>query len=51
MELSDDSLSIASHFAVAYRVAYFDATRKPNEPSWGHARIFRTVPSANTLVR
>ena len=35
----------------AYRVAYPGATRKPHEFSWGHAQIFRTVPSANTLVR
>ena len=24
---------------------------EPSEVSWGHAQIFRTVPSANTLVR
>jgi len=24
---------------------------KPHESSWSHAQIFRTVPSANTLVR
>ena len=35
----------------AYRVPYPDALREPNEISWGHAQIFRTVPSANTLVR
>jgi hypothetical protein len=27
------------------------AARGSQEPSWGHAQIFRTVPSANTLVR
>ena len=42
---------IASHFAFAYRVAYPGATRRPCQSSWGHASIFRTVPSANTLVR
>ena len=51
IRLSDDSPGITSHFADAYRVAYPDATREPNEPSWGHAQIFRTVPSANTLIR
>ena len=35
----------------AYRVTYPGATRKPYEFSWGHASIFRTVPSANTLMR
>ena len=35
----------------AYRVAYPGAIREPHEASWGHAQIFRTVPSANTLVR
>jgi len=35
----------------AYRVTYCGATRKPHESSWSHAQIFRTVPSANTLVR
>ena len=49
--LSDDSPGFTSHFALAYRVAYPDATREPNEPSWGHVQIFRTVPSANTLIR
>ena len=34
-----------------YRVTFPGATRGPHEPSWGHALIFRTVPSANTLVR
>ena len=48
---SDDSPSVASHFAFAYRVAYPGATREPCESSWGHAQIFRTVPPANTLVR
>jgi hypothetical protein len=51
IRLSDDSPGVTSHFAVAYRVAYLDATREPNEPTWGHVQIFRTVPSANTLVR
>jgi len=49
--LSDHSPGFASHFALAYRVAYPGATREPCEFSWGHAQIFRTVPSANTLVR
>jgi hypothetical protein len=35
----------------AYRVAYSAATRKSYESSWGHASIFHTVPSANTLVQ
>ena len=35
----------------AYRGAYPGAIREPHEVSWGHAQIFRTVPSANTLVR
>ena len=35
----------------AYRVAYSSATRKPCEFSWGHIQIFRTVPTAHTLVR
>ena len=34
-----------------YRVAYPDASRERRESSWGHAQIFRTVPSAHTLVR
>ncbi len=34
-----------------YRVAYPGAIREHDEPSWGHVQIFRTVPSANTLVR
>ena len=38
-------------FRFAYRVAYSGATREPCEFSWGHSLIFRTVPSANTLVR
>jgi hypothetical protein len=49
--LSDHSPGFASHFALAYRVTYPSATREPCEFSWGHAQIFRTVPSANTLVR
>ena len=32
-------------------VASLGATRGPWKFSWGHALIFRTVPSANTLVR
>jgi len=35
----------------AYRVAYYGATRRPSEFSWGHVLIFLTVPSAHTLVR
>src|SRR3954447_17061138 len=35
----------------AYRVADPGATRGPDESSWGHVSIFRTVPSANTLIR
>ena len=35
----------------AYRVTYSGATQKPCEFSWGHVQIFRTVPSAHTLVR
>jgi hypothetical protein len=48
---SDDSWNTASHFACAYRVTSLGALRGSWEPSWGHAQIFRTVPSANTLVR
>jgi hypothetical protein len=48
---SDDSQGTASHFACPYRVASLGATRGSWELSWGHAQIFRTVPSANTLVR
>ena len=48
---SDDSQGTASHFACAYRVTSLGATRGSWEPSWGHAQIFRTVLSANTLVR
>ena len=48
---SDDSQDTASHFACAYRVTSLGVTRGSWEPSWGHAQIFRTVPSANTLVR
>ena len=43
--------SVARHFAHAYRSAYSGATRRLCQSSWGHARFFRTVPSANTLVR
>jgi hypothetical protein len=35
----------------AYRVTYPGAIQEPRESSWGHTLIFRTVPSANTLVR
>src|SRR4051794_10101683 len=35
----------------AYRVADPGAVREPDESSWGHVSIFRTVPSANTLIR
>ena len=49
--LSDHSQGITSHFVFSYRVVYPDATRKPCEFSWGHVQIFRTVPSAHTLVR
>jgi hypothetical protein len=48
---SDDSPGAASHFAHAYRVASPGATREPCESSWGHVLVFRTVPSANTLIR
>ena len=52
IRLSDCSPCILSHFAsAAYRVRYPGATRKHDEPSWGHVQIFRTVPFANTLVR
>ena len=36
---------------LAYRVAYPSITQEPDEFSWGHALIFRTVPPAHTLVR
>ena len=42
---------MARHFALAYRSAYSGATRRPCQSSRGHASLFRTVPSANTLVR
>ena len=48
---SDYFQSTASRFACAYGVASLGATRGPWKFSWGHALIFRTVPSANTLVR
>jgi hypothetical protein len=48
---SDGSQNTASHFACAYRVTSLGVIRGSQEPSWGHAQIFRTVPSANTLVR
>ena len=48
---SDSSTSIPSHFALAYRVSCRGATRGPAEVSQGHALVFHTVPSANTLVR
>ena len=48
---SDDSPCITDHFALAYRAAYFGATRRHDESSRGHASIFRTVPPANTSVR
>src|SRR6185369_6578170 len=48
---SDFSSSAAAHFALAYRAAPPGATREPDEISWGHVLVFRTVPSANTLVR
>jgi len=49
--LSDYSHGIASPFAYTYRVTYLGATQEPCESSWGHALFFRTVLSANTLVR
>jgi hypothetical protein len=51
IRLSDYSHGIVSHFAFTYRVPYPGAAREPCEFSWGHALIFHTVPSANTLVR
>ena len=48
---SDSSTGVPSHFALAYRVGCRGATRGPAEVSQGHALVFRTVPSANTLVR
>ena len=36
---------------LAYRVAYSDATQKPNEFSRGYALFFRTVLPAHTLVQ
>ena len=36
---------------LAYRVAYPDATQKPDEFSRGHTLFFRTVLPAHTLVR
>ena len=49
---SDYSRSFASHFTsrlIGSLIAM--PLRKPHESSWSHAQIFRTVPSANTLVR
>ena len=34
-----------------YRSAYLGASRGPCEVSWGHVWLFRTVPSAHTLMR
>jgi len=48
---SDYFTGTAPHFARAYKVASLGATRGPVKSSWGHAVIFRTVPTANTLVR
>ena len=48
---SDSSTSVPSHFAHAYRVGCRGATRGLAEVSQGHALVFRTVPSAYTLVR
>ena len=48
---SDHFQSTTSRFTCAYGVASLGATRGPWKFSWGHALIFRTVPSANTLVR
>ena len=48
---SDSSTSVPSHFALAYRVGCRGGGRGPAEVSQGHALVFRTVPSANTLVR
>ena len=42
--------STASRFACAYGVASLGAIRGPWKFSWSYALIFRTVPSANTLV-
>lgn len=36
---------------IAYRVAYSDATQKPDEFSRGYALFFRIVPPAHTLVQ
>ena len=36
---------------LAYRLASRGATRGLRQFSWGHTLFFRTVPSANTLVR
>jgi hypothetical protein len=48
---SDYWQRIARHFALAYRSAYSGATRRRCQSSSGHAMFFRTVLSANTLVR
>src|ERR1700687_4085070 len=48
---SDHFQGAAPPFACAYRVASLAATRGPGKFSWGLAVVFRTVPSANTLVR
>ena len=52
MRLSDDSPSFTSHFALRLIGSLIPAPPgNQHEPSWGHVQIFRTVPSANTLVR
>ena len=48
---SDYWHSIVRHFALAYRLTFPGATPGLRQSSRGHALFFRTVPSANTLVR
>ena len=52
IRLSDDSSGLTSHFALRLIGSLIPAPPgNQHEPSWGHVQIFRTVPSANTLVR
>src|SRR5205809_6050917 len=48
---SDHFQSTTSRFTCAYGVASLGAIRGLWKFSWGHVLIFRTVPSANTLIR
>ena len=52
IRLSDDSLGFTSPFTSRPIGSFIPAPpENHSEPSWGHVQIFRTVPSAHTLVR